>query len=377
MQAPALELATQALDAQRPAEARQILAKAGKTAHALALMARTYHALGKKAEAAQLARQLDATTDPAAQHALALYHAQSGNRKRAAELEQKFAMSPQADAAAPARAAFLLAETGDTVNAIALGERALAGQDRLEVRQLLARLYEGARQADKAAAQHEAIIKSRPYDEEALGEYGQALLRLGRFQQATAALEDAKKKFDKSPQIELALGVAYYSQRRFEEASVSFLRVIDLDPAVPQPYVFLGRMLDQMVDRIRFLQPRFAAWHKAETKSHLPPLVYAKSLPIGDRKALLEESIRREGNYWESHFELALVLEHERDWAGAAREFEWTVKLDPTQSHAHYRVARIYDRLGRPQDAARHRQSHANLTQQAPAANGAMQNQPQ
>jgi tetratricopeptide (TPR) repeat protein len=370
MQAPAIEQAIEALDAKRPEVAQRLLAQTPRTGLAWAVLARTYAALNKPAEAAAAARQADATTDPQAQHMLALYHAQHGSRARAAQLERNFALSPLADPAAAARAAFLLAETGDAANAIAMGERALTKQDRAEIRQLLARLYENTRQPDKAIEQHQAILKARPYDEQAHGEYGQALLRMGRFQQAVTALEESRRIFDKSPQIELALGVGYYSLRRNDDAATCFLRVIDLDPAIPQPYVFLSKMLDTLGDRLPQTRQRFEAWHRAETKSHLPPLVYARALPIGERKPLLAESIRREGGFWESHFELAQVLEHENNLAGAAREYEATVKLDARQAQAHYRLARLYDRLQRPADAARHRQIHAKLVEAQTVLNG-------
>lgn len=376
MQAAAVEQAIQALDANRPAEAERALARAPKTSLAWALLARTYFALGKPAEAAAAARQADAATDPAAQHTLALYYAQSGNRKRAAELERKFALSPQADPAAPARAAFLLAETGDPAGALTMGERALTVQDRPELRRLLARLYENARQHERALAHHAALVKARSYDEEALGEYGQALLRMGRFQQAVQVLEEGRRTFDKSPQVELALGVAYYSQRRFDEAAARFLRVIELDATVPQPYVFLSRMLDQIGPRLAEVRPLFAAWHAAERASHLPPLVLAKSLPAGERRALLAESIRREPKYWESHFELALVLEDARDWAAAARELETAARLDASQAQVFYRLARAYDRLGRSADAARARAAHAKLTAGEPGTGGGMGQRP-
>ena len=184
------------------------------------------------------------------------------------------------------------------------------------------------------------------------------------------ALERARKTFDRSPQIELALGVAYYSERRFEEAAVRFLRVMELDASVPQPYIFLGKMLDHLADRLPELRAKFAAWNQAETTSHYPPLVLAKSLPVGERRALLEESVRREANYWESHFELAVELDHQRDLAGAARELEAAVKLDAAQAPAHYRLARLYERLNRPVEAARHRQIHAKLVRAGSAENG-------
>ena len=52
------------------------------------------------------------------------------------------------------------------------------------------------------------------------------------FGQAAEALEDAQKVFSRSAQIELALGVAFYGQRRFPDA-VAILRTIELAPCGP------------------------------------------------------------------------------------------------------------------------------------------------
>ena len=67
-----------------------------------------------------------------------------------------------------------------------------------------------------------------------------------------------RKNFDKSPQLELAAGVAYYGLRRFPEAIEAFLRTIRLDPGIEQPYVFLGRMLDQAEDKLPQITEVFA-----------------------------------------------------------------------------------------------------------------------
>jgi hypothetical protein len=74
-----------------------------------------------------------------------------------------------------------------------------------------------------------------------------------------AVLEDGKKVFSRSAQIELTLGVAYYSMRRFPDAVDAFLRVIGIDPGVEQPYVFLGRMLDQTEAKLPDVTAAFAA----------------------------------------------------------------------------------------------------------------------
>jgi len=47
----------------------------------------------------------------------------------------------------------------------------------------------------------------------------------------------------------------------------------------------------------------------------------------------------------------------------AAREFETAAQLDPTDPATHYRLARVYDRLGKPEAANKEREQHAKLVE--------------
>ena len=368
-----LAQAAAALEQNRPAEARPLLESATRAnprdAMAWALLARTLWILRQPghAEAARRAEMAD-PGNPNVQHALALYHAQAGNRKKAAQLEAGYARSATADTSAAARAALLSFEAGDRAEAIALGEIALRRENRAEVRAMLARAYEAAGRSDDAIAQWTKLVKLRPYSEETHGELGKSLLRAGRFTEATRFLEEARGSFDKSSQIELALGVAYYSLRRFDDAAGRFLRVIELEPAIEQPYVFLARMIDQTPGRVPDLLARAAEWNGRETANHFAPFVYAKTLQAaggGDGaeriEPLLRESIRRQPKFWESHFELAQVLEQRGNLAGAAAEFQAAITLNPKQAAPHYRLARVYERLGQKPQAARERAIHAQI----------------
>lgn len=368
-----LAQAAASLEQNRPAEARVLLERATKdeprNAMAWVLLAQTYLRLGQAAPAASAAQRAEASApgEPHIQHTLALFHAQSGNRKKAAELEARYARSGQADKAAPARAALLNWETGNRAEAIALGEEAMRREDRAEVREMLARAYEAASRPDDAIEQWREVVRLRPNSEEMRAELGKALLRTGKFTDAAASLEEARRDFDKSPQIELALGVAYYSLRRFDDAATRFLRVIDLAPEVEQPYVFLVRMIDQIPGRVAEMQPRFSAWAGIEKSNHYAPFVLAKALQAsgegaGRVEALLREAIRRQPKFWESHFELAQVLEQQPGkLAYAAEEFKQAIALNPKQAAPHYRLARVYDRMGQRALAARERAIHAQL----------------
>lgn len=365
--------AAAALAQERPAEARPLLESATRLnprdAMAWALLAQTYWRLKQPGQAAAAAKRVDATADPKAQHALAIYYAQSGNRKRAAQLETQFARSAEADKSAALRAAMLSIEAGDHAAAVEMGERALKSEDRPEIRELLARAYEPAGRIDDAIAQRREAVRRSPYSEDAHAELGKLLLRAGRFAEAALFLEQARDGFDKSPQIELALGVAFYSLRRFDEAAGRFLRVIELEPGIEQPYVFLARMIDQTPGRVPALLAVAAEWNGRETVNHYAPFVYAKALQAAgaggdgsDRiEPLLREAIRRQPKFWETHFELAQVLEQRGNLAGAAVGFQTAIALNPKQAAPHYRLARVYERLGQKPQAARERAIHAQI----------------
>jgi tetratricopeptide (TPR) repeat protein len=363
-----LASAQAAFDAGRLTEARVQLESSPASGPSSALLARIYLQSKLPQRAASAAKQaaLLAPSEPSVQHNLALYYAAAGQRKLAALWEGRYANSPQADPAASLRAALLYAEVADHPQAIIFGLDALQKQDRPELRLLLARAYEATAKPDEAISQYRALLKLLPYDEPTHAAAAQALLRMARFNDAAELLSGSRKTFDKSPQIELAYGVALYTQRRFAEAAASFFRVIGLDASVPQPYIFLARMIDQIPDRVPALQAAAEAWLKTESANGFAPFVVARALHAAGAEdaqllPLLNEAIRRDSKVWEFPFELAQLHERQRDFPAAAAQYEKAITLNPKVPEPHYRLARVYDRLNKPELAARERKLHQTL----------------
>src|SRR5947207_559900 len=81
---------------------------------------------------------------------------------------------------------------------------------------------------------------------------------------------------------------------------------------------------------LREIASAFAGYQKANPRSYLGSFLPAKALVLenGDPariESLLRESIAKDDGFWESHFELGLLLEKRRDFAGAAGEIEKAV----------------------------------------------------
>ena len=231
----------------------------------------------------------------------------------------------------------------------------------------LGRTYESQGALAKAAAEYERAIELSPYEEAYYFEAAHARLLQQEFEAAVKVLERGCKIFDKSAQLQLALGVAYYGERRFPDAANAFLRTIDIAPDVQQPYLFLSKMLDQTTDRLPQILPRFETWAAANPNDALAQFVYAKGLLAnggdpGKAEQLLRASIRLKGDQWESHYELGILLEKQRKFTEAAPELERSAAINPNEAGVRYHLARVYDRLGESDKAAEQRAVHKRLT---------------
>jgi tetratricopeptide (TPR) repeat protein len=194
----------------------------------------------------------------------------------------------------------------------------------------------------------------------------QPLLQKGDFGAAVTILQNGAAHLKDSAQLQLALGVAFYGLRRFDEAAGAFLRTIAIDPEIEQPYTFLGKFLDQIPERLPELTKVFAAYAAANPAKATGYFLQAKAMnqqaidPAGAQK-LLEKAISIDDHDPAAHFELGNALERLGSYPEAAREFEKAAGLAPNDPAVHYRLSRVYDRLGRTDAAQAEREKHAVL----------------
>jgi tetratricopeptide (TPR) repeat protein len=312
-----------------------------------------------------------APDSPVVLHGLAYFYSETGDPARAAPLEARYAEKTPNDRDAFPRAIDLYLQARQAALAIALAGKALAVEDRADLHELLGQAYEMNSQPENAAVEMRKAIQQNAYDESYYFGLAQLYLRHQHAETAVEVLQDGRRIFAKSPQLELALGVAYYGLRRFSDAVDCFLRTIRLAPDVEQPYVFLGRMLDQAEDKLPQVTEAYAALVKSKPDDYLANFLYGKALSLtaGDHRqtesqieALMRRSIALKGDFWESHYELGILLERLHDFAGAAVELHRAIELNPNSPTPHYHLARVYERLGKKTEAAAEHAAHERLS---------------
>lgn len=250
----------------------------------------------------------------------------------------------------------------------AAANAARLGADNPVVEHSLAIFYSETGDFSKAADwQRRYVATQDPNKEGPVFDYGNLLLHSGDFAGALTVFDKGRAQFPKSAQMELAYGVAAYGQRKFQESIASFLRVIKLDSSIEQPYVFLGRMLDQAGDRLPEIIADYSAWEKTSPDNYLAPLLHAKALNAAGNtpetvEPELRKSIRLNGDSWEAHLELGTLLVQEREWQDAATELKRSIELNANEPRAHFQLARAYERLGEKDKAIEERAIHEKLS---------------
>ncbi len=270
-------------------------------------------------------------------------------------------------------------DAGKLGEALAVGKRALALENSAEVHSLLGQTYFAMKDWSNAIKELSEVRRMSPYSEDAIFQLAQAYLQSQDFTGAAKVLEDGRKTFDKSPQLELALGVAYYGDRRFADAVDRFLLVTRLAPDVPQSYYFMGRILEHASNRLPEVAERAAEFEKRHPQSPIGYVLHAKTLllqlpptgtpPEADRvQALLDKALALKEDQAEAHYLMGLLLERRQDYTAAARHLERSIALNEKDPAPHFRLARVYERLGRKEDAAAQRALHEKLNEESGAA---------
>ena len=225
-------------------------------------LAETYYRLKESQRALAAAKSAEkvGSQDPIVSHALAMFYSESGDIGTAARLEARFAESPKSDSEATARAASLYLEAGDTQAAISLARKSALRQSSAAHEDLLGRALVASGQTTEGMEHYRKAAQLAPTDAKIAFDYAQALLRKEDFGAAADALGSALAAHPDDAQLVLAMGVARYGQRRFEDCAVLLLRVIKLDPNIEQPYAFLGKMMDQAHSYLPEITDAFRTW---------------------------------------------------------------------------------------------------------------------
>ena len=190
----------------------------------------------------------------------------------------------------------------------------------LEMRSVLAQSCLYAKQYNCTLEQYRQILLLNPDSAQAHVLAGEAYDGMNQTAQAITEFQAAEKAAPTEPNVHFGLGYLLWKQHRYQEAAEEFRKEIVNEPMHAQALAYLG---------------------DSEIKLERP----------AEAEAILRRAVHQMGAPPLAWLDLGIVLAAQGKNDEAAADFQQAAKLDPNAVDAHWRLARLYQTMGKTQEA--------------------------
>ena len=217
---------------------------------------------------------------------------------------------------------------------------------------------------------------------------GMAHYGLGEYAAAAPYLKQAADRDPKSLPLRLALAHSYLWSKQFKSVLDTYHEILDLDPDSAEANMLAGEALDEMKDNAGATQmfrnaakanpkepnvhfglgyllwaqkvyPEAAAEFRAELKNdpeHVQATLYLADADIqmnhpDEALKLLEKVERMDTSLPLVHLDLGIVYSDSQRDQDALRELSLAAKLAPNDVNVHWRLGRLYRKMGKKEEA--------------------------
>ena len=211
---------------------------------------------------------------------------------------------------------------------------------------------------EKAVHEYRAFLKIHPNVADVRSNMGAALVQLGRLADAT---EEYKKALALGNATDpnatrFNLGLAYYKMAQLGNAVAEFEQVLLVQPGNQNAAMILADCHMRMGDYdkvVRVLTPFEKSGEQDRAVAYLLGTALIRLGEVEKGQVLIDQ-ILREGETAEAHILLGTAYLMVRDVAGALKEFERAVELNPTLPTAQSHLAKTLRDMGRVDEAQVH-----------------------
>jgi Flp pilus assembly protein TadD len=197
---------------------------------------------------------------------------------------------------------------------------AAADPANVELHQVLAQSCLWAREYECALAEFKQILQTNPDSAAAHVLSGEALDGLGKTPEAIAEFREAIKASPREPNVHFGLGYLYWKSHQYDDAKREFQAELAIDPGQAEALAYLGDI----------------------------------AMKTGDNEAalaLLHKSIQLKNDIRMAAIDLGVILAQQKNYAEAVISLRHAVALDQEEPDAHYRLAHVYQEMGKKMES--------------------------
>jgi tetratricopeptide (TPR) repeat protein len=189
-------------------------------------------------------------------------------------------------------------------------------------------------------------------------EWGSELLVHRAIWQAEAVFQHGVTIYPTSMRMQTALGAALFGGARYEEAAERLCKASDLAPTEEAAYVFLGKVELAAPNALACVEPRLKRFVLLKPGSAEAHYLYAMALlkeqgstpdakSVQQAETLLKDAVHLDPKCSDGSFELGVLAGQREDFSVAIQYYTQAIAADPMMADAYYRLAKVYERMGK------------------------------
>jgi len=230
-----------------------------------------------------------------------------------------------------------------------------------------------------AAVQEEEYAVRLDPSEQNYFEWGSELLLHRAVWQAVEVFRNGVREYPKSSRMLTALGTSLFAGALYGEAAIRLCDASDLNPADPEPYIFMGKVEREAPTPLPCVEQRLERFVQNQPESPLASYLYAMAIwkrqtqPMDQKvlqqvEALLTKAVTIDPNCVDAYIQLGIIYSSQRNYERAIGFYTKALEGDPQSGEAHYRLGVAYDRTGEPAKAKKEFVLHDEIERQQAAA---------
>lgn len=256
---------------------------------------------------------------------------------------------------------------GDLREAREQVQEMLARVDHADLHRLAGDLDEKMDEPLAAVRELEIATREDPSEQNYFA-WGSELLLHRAVWQAQEIFRAGAAAFPRSSRMLTGLGSALFAGALYDEAASTLCEASDLDPANPEPYVFMGKVSMAAPGPLPCVGRKLMRFMQEQPRSAFATYLYAMSLQksggqtaAAEVEELLHRAVSLDPKCGDAWLQLGNLAAARRDYADAIPGYKKAIDADSQLSEAHYRLALAYDRAGNREKAQKEFQIHNDL----------------
>jgi len=269
-------------------------------------------------------------------------------------------------------------QTGDPKQARVHVENLLKRGNDADLHRMAGQLDEKLDNPLAAVKEYQQAVSLDPSEQNYFA-WGSELLLHRAVWQAAEVFRDGVKAHPKSPRLLTALGTALFAGAVYDEAARNLCDASDLDPANPEPYIFMGKVEMAAPTSLPCVEAKLARFAREKPDSSLASYLHAMAISkrpdfSADKTAtqqvetLLSKAVSLDPKCFDGYLQLGILAASQHDYEKAIQLYTKAIEVNPQLGEAHYRLGVAYDRLGQREKAQQEFQLHSEIEKRQAAA---------